>query len=65
MINSLSYPPAPLLLELGYMRRINNKWQYYSDDKKETFIFNIVTQIEARRKRMNDWVTLDTFSMDN
>lgn len=65
MINSLSYPPAPLLLELGYMRRINNKWQHFSDDRKEMFTINIVAQIEARRKRMSDWVTLDTFSMDN
>ena len=65
MINSVSYPPAPLLLELGNMRKINNKWQHFSDDRKEIFTINIVAQIEARRKRMSDWVTLDTFSMDN
>jgi hypothetical protein len=64
MINSLSFPPLPLWFNLGYMRSITNKWQRFSDTRKLTYINNIVTQIEARRNSMNDWVTLDTFNVD-
>ena len=61
---TLTYPPLPILVSLGCMRDISSRWKHFSDNRKMKYIHNVSTQIESRRKKMNDWITLDTFDVD-